>query len=103
MKKLYNYDWPGNIREVKHCIEQSVILSEKQLIDVNDIILERLVDEKKISDKEIDDINQMEKRLIINALKKVEGNKTSAANLLGLTRSALRYRIEKYKIEEGSN
>lgn len=90
--QLKNYPWPGNIRELDHCIERSVILS-------NDKSLQLLI--PQLEEKETNlptslNIEEMEEILIKKALKKHQGNISTAAEDLGLSRAALYRRMEKF-------
>jgi len=93
MSELMHYSWPGNIRELDHCIERSVILSnEKQL--------KLLMPQDEESEKTIVNLNleEMEEILIKKALKKHRGNISLAAEDLGLSRAALYRRMEKFEL-----
>lgn len=92
LMQLKNYPWPGNIRELDHCIERSVILS-------NDKSLQLLI--PQLEEKETNlpaslNIEEMEEILIKKALKKHQGNISTAAEDLGLSRAALYRRMEKF-------
>jgi len=91
LTKLKNYSWPGNIRELDHCLERSVILS-------NSTDLQLLMPQHEEQDNTIINLNieEMEEVLIKKALKKHRGNISSAAEDLGLSRAALYRRMEKF-------
>lgn len=93
IEKLPTYSWPGNIRELDHCIERSVILS-------NENSLKLLMSQDEESDKLITNLNieEMEGILIKKALKKHKGNISLAAEDLGLSRAALYRRLEKFEL-----
>lgn len=88
---LKNYPWPGNIRELDHCLERSVILS-------NDNKLHLLMPQPDDHEQTIVNLNieEMEEALIKKALKKHTGNISLAAEDLGLSRAALYRRMEKF-------
>ncbi|WP_284460268.1 sigma-54 dependent transcriptional regulator [Chryseobacterium sp.] len=88
---LTHFPWPGNIRELDHCLERSVILS-------NDNKLQLLVPQLEEYDSTITNLNieEMEELLIRKALKKHTGNISLAAEDLGLSRAALYRRMEKF-------
>ena len=98
------YAWPGNIRELKNFCERMVILLGGKTISVENLPLEiRAEQKKKISDPfTLPEggviLEQIEAQLINQAMDKSHGNQSKAARLLGLTRSALLYRIKKYTI-----
>lgn len=91
LSQLKNYPWPGNIRELDHCIERSVILS-------NDKSLQLLMPQLEKQESTITNLNieDMEEILIKKALKKHQGNISLAAEDLGLSRAALYRRMEKF-------
>lgn len=93
--KLKRYHWPGNIRELQHAIERAIILADGNKLTPDDFLLQT---SKSISsnDDDILDISEMEKRLILKALDKHNGNVTRAAKDLGLDRLALYRRLQKY-------
>jgi len=96
LSKLENYSWYGNVRELQHVIERSVILCENNLLEPNDILLNP-TDVNRDNDK-IDTFNldEIEKQVIQKALLKFEGNISKAAKELGLTRTSLYRRMEKH-------
>jgi transcriptional regulator with PAS, ATPase and Fis domain len=99
MVHLWEYDWPGNVREVENLIERLVILSEDGVIRVDNLPpnIRSFISEKKIPrptlTEEGIDLNQaveeFEYRLIDEALRRTKGNKQAAARLLGLKRTTL--------------
>lgn len=93
--KLKRYHWPGNIRELQHAIERAMILADGNKLTPDDFLLQT---SKSVStsDDDILDILEMEKRLILKALDKHNGNVTRAAKDLGLDRLALYRRLQKY-------
>ncbi len=104
LEKIFNNNWLGNIRELENIIEQAVVLSERNLIEPDDIIIEsqQYLDAHDDSLIDLPDtgvkLEEIEKKLLLQALSKSNGNQTKAAGLLGISRSALRYRMEKHKI-----
>ncbi len=96
MSKLVGYSWPGNVRELQHAMERAVILSESCVLEPIDFLLS-LKDETP--DRAIfPDLNleRVEKMVLRRALSKHRGNITRAAEELGLTRTSLYRRMEKY-------
>jgi transcriptional regulator with PAS, ATPase and Fis domain len=99
MVHLWEYDWPGNVREVENLIERLVILSDDGVIRVDSLPpnIRSFISEKKIPrptlTEEGIDLNQaveeFEYRLIDEALRRTKGNKQAAARLLGLKRTTL--------------
>jgi len=98
MRKLQNYEWPGNIRELQHTIERAVIMSDGKSLKVTDFQL--LVKDGGI-DLTTDNYNLeiLEKWAIDRCLKKYGGNISKAAAELGLTRGSMYRRMEKYDLQ----
>jgi len=96
MKKLQNYQWPGNIRELRHTLERAVILAESSVLQPTDFLFPE--SEKEVEGLVFDNYNleDVEKTVVRKALKKHRGNVSHAAKELGLTRTSLYRRMEKY-------
>ncbi|MQY78669.1 MAG: sigma-54-dependent Fis family transcriptional regulator, partial [Bacteroidetes bacterium] len=96
LKTLNQYHWPGNVRELQHAIERAVIMSDSEMLQPEDFIL--TPKKKKVADFEIDSYNldEIEKNIIEKVLKQHQGNITQTATDLGLTRTSLYRRMEKY-------
>jgi DNA-binding NtrC family response regulator len=95
-KKLEKYPWPGNVRELQHAIERAVILGEEQVLHPGDFLL--LPAEAKEEGLVFDNYNleEVEKAVIRRTISKHGGNISQAARELGLTRTSLYRRLEKY-------
>ena len=91
---LSDYQWPGNIRELSHLIERAVLLSNKTYIDSNDL---QLSTTKASTELSLMPLKDAEILLIKQALKQTNNHIPSAAKLLGLTKSSMYRRIEKYE------
>ena len=104
MEHCQRYSWPGNIRELKNFCERMVILLNGKTITVDNLPLEmRAEQQTKISNPfTLPEggvvLEQVEAQLINQAMDKSQGNQSKAARLLGLTRSALLYRLKKYML-----
>ena len=90
--EVQNYHFPGNIRELEHSVEREIILSENENIKLS---LSHTASEEQITSLNLE---EMEEKMIKNALKKHKGNITLAAEALGLTRASLYRRMEKFGI-----
>lgn len=102
MSALLQYDFPGNVRELENILERAATLCEKSLIQVDDLQLpNRHVAEhmENLLDPRLEGI---EKATILNALARVEWNKTHAARLLGISLSKLRYRMQRLNLKDKS-
>ncbi len=93
LEKLEQHHWPGNVRELRHAVERAVILSESKTLQSYDFAFELTT--KPVSGHDYN-LEQIERRTISKVLRMHEGNISQAAETLGLTRSALYRRIEKY-------
>lgn len=96
LRKLEDYDWPGNVRELEHTIEKAVILSDNIVLQPKDFLL-RAYDGATLNIESFS-IEEMEKILIEKALKKYDGNRSTVANELGITRPTLYHKIKKYHL-----
>ena len=97
IKKLENYDWPGNVRELQHSIERSIILGDADILQPSDFLLRPFEenDEQKIMFENYN-LDEVEKTIIRKVLSTNGGNISKAAKELGLTRTSLYRRMEKY-------
>ncbi len=104
---MVSYQWPGNIRELRNVIERLVVLECTEIIMPQhlpkEIIMQvtgetQAAGEFVLPDQGIS-LDDLEKKLIIQALTKAGGNKTLAAKLLGLSYDSLRYQIKKFSLE----
>ena len=93
--KLMKYRWPGNIRELRHTIEKTVILSNGQHLQADDFYFS-LGDDEMDGASESLNLEIIEKAAIRKALKKYQGNISQTANELGITRKTLYTKMEKY-------
>lgn len=95
--RMHKHAWPGNIRELQHAIERAVILSNSNVLQPEDFNFNTPAG-KEDGQLSLDQYNleEVEKLLIRKVLKKYNGNITQAATELGLTRSSLYRRLEKY-------
>ncbi len=98
------YRWPGNVRELKNVLERMILKLKHKKITVEDIPSEILTAYTLSHESHISthlnrfDLFSHEKRLILEALRQTKWNQVKAANLLGITRNTLRYRMKKYGI-----
>jgi len=90
-------NWPGNVRELRHCVERAVILSDSQSLGPEDFSgLGSGPDTSlTVTGQTLDEV---EKAMIEGALATHQGNISKAAKELGLTRTSLYRRIEKYEL-----
>ena len=96
LKKLEKCKWFGNIRELQHTIERTIIMCDSDILQASDFILtstDEKGDEITLDSYNLDEI---ENSVIQKALRKNKGNISQAAKELGLTRTSLYRRLEKY-------
>src|SRR3989304_929580 len=98
---LTDYYWRGNVRELENVIERAVLLCKGNLITQEYLFMEAIVEEINSSVKAGVTVRGMEKKLIFNTLEQVNGNRTKAAELLGVSIRTLRNKLNEYKNEEG--
>jgi DNA-binding NtrC family response regulator len=111
LKLLMEYDWPGNVRELENLIERAMVLGKEDILETENFppqikrrqeqidLPRHLLGQFRLPESGIsliDTVEEMEKRLIQEALERTGGNKTKAAELLGVTRKIMRYKAEKY-------
>jgi DNA-binding NtrC family response regulator len=96
LKKITQYHWPGNVRELQHAIERAVIMAEKDTLLPEDFILTSASEKGAELDLSSFNLDEIEKSVIQKVLRQHQGNITQAAQDLGLTRTSLYRRMEKY-------
>jgi two-component system, NtrC family, response regulator AtoC len=107
-EKLIAYRWPGNVRELQNCIERAIALTQQGRVGVED--LPETVRAYKRSHvliatddpSELVPLSEVERRYVLRVLEAVGGNKTSAAQILGVTRKTLYRKLEEYGAGEVS-
>ncbi len=96
MKRLENYHWPGNVRELQHAIERSAIMSEANELQPSDFFFTTASNKDETFVLSNYNLENVEKEVIMKVLREHNGNITQAAKELGLTRTSLYRRMEKY-------
>ncbi|MCF6245885.1 MAG: sigma-54 dependent transcriptional regulator [Desulfobacula sp.] len=97
---LQRHSWPGNVRELKNTMERAVLISHDNMILPEHLFLKPKTENlRRASDHSSPlDLVAQEQNLLLVALTKCRWNQSQAARELGITRSALRYRLQKYGI-----
>lgn len=108
LQTLISYDWPGNVRELQNTIERAVILARETLVDSDDIQLSALGmraspalqshRDESTSFKPVA-LDQIEQQHILSTLEWTGGNKSQAAQILGIERSTLDRKLKRYDVE----
>lgn len=97
------YEWPGNLRELKNTVRRMVLLSAGDTAQLSSLPEEMSLQTQKPASTPASDLRSVtemhEKELIVETLKKVKYNKSKAAKLLNIDRTTLYNKIEKYQIE----
>lgn len=107
MSKLRRHHWPGNVREMRNAVERAVLLAKGPILSADDFVLGSGTDrplspvslesfELPREGFELDRLNDLEVRILRQALERTHNNQVHAAQLLGVTRDRLRYRLQKY-------
>jgi len=96
MSQLKAYSWPGNVRELAHATERAVILSDDHSMDDVNLFINNSTAEISTDHKADMTLDEMEKQFIQNSLKENNGNVSQTAKKLGLTRTAMYRRLNKY-------
>ena len=100
MRLLENYDWPGNVRELRNTIEKMVVLSTGALLDVVDVPEQMQSTTAPLVDLSSSvTLGENEKAQILAVLKEVGGNRTRAAQVLGISRRTLYRKLDEYAKE----
>ena len=100
MKMIKSYDWPGNIRELMNCIESAVVMTDREYIDIENLPSFLFVGmDKTNSRKDKDNLYEIEKKAILDALEKSRGNKAHAAKQLRIGLRTLYRKLEQYQAE----
>ncbi|MBT8402981.1 MAG: sigma-54 dependent transcriptional regulator [Gemmatimonadetes bacterium] len=94
---LLRHRWPGNVRELEHAMERAVLMARGSEISVSDLTLRRRGDDGSESLEELT-LDEAERLLIEKALERNGGNVSRAADALGLSRSALYRRLQRYDL-----
>jgi len=101
---LLRYDYPGNVRELENIIERAVVIARDEVITADDLPFEEALwsadrDSHKAEGFLRSTVEELERRMIIEAMEKVSYHQTKAADLLGISERMLRYKLKKYGLK----
>ena len=110
LKALSAYDWPGNVRQLRHVLENACIMSSADILDVDDLQLPKgahavAIPERGEDEEDLDlarNVARLERRLIERALQRSKGNRAQAARLLGIRRALLYARMKELGLHVSS-
>ena len=103
LEALCAYDWPGNIRELRNCIERMIVLSRDEVLQKSNVPF-HIISKLKNPGGQVSfvpsslDLDKHEKMLIIKALEECDGNRTRAAEKLGISRRTLHRKLKIYDL-----
>lgn len=93
-----NYNWPGNLRELRNMVKRAVLLTQDSMIPAK-VLSHEITSAKKMDDSYGLFKNKNEESLILDALEKANGNKSKAARLLSIDRKTLYNKLKQYGIK----
>jgi len=106
MEAMRRYPWPGNVRELANAVEYAVVLGEPPEIGIEGLPVaiqdheRRLQSGEPLESPRAETLEDIEMRCIVQAMERTGYNRTRAAQLLGITRRTLGYRINKYGLTD---
>jgi DNA-binding NtrC family response regulator len=98
LNALRQHSWPGNVRELDHVVERALLMTSNGMITVFDLALRPAQEANLSTQLEEMSLEEVERLLIQKALARYAGNANRAAEALGLSRSALYRRLQKYEL-----
>lgn len=90
---LLSYNWPGNIRELQHLIERTVLLHDKEVLGEEDLRWQSVM---RADNPHATTLAQLEKKAILETLAQLKNNRTAAARKLGISIRTLRNKLKEY-------
>ena len=104
-KALYNYSWPGNIRELKNCMEAAVVMAKGKTIELDDLssdVRGAMKDKEKSVVLSLPiTLEEAEKKLILETIAFCGGNKSKASKTLEIGRKTLHRKLDEWKMGDG--
>ena len=97
---IYNYDWPGNIRQLRNCIESAVVMTSDNILHFEDLPFKEKGETEVIKIPIGSTMENAEKEIIIKTLNHENNNKKRASDILGIGRKTLYRKLKEYNIED---
>ncbi|OGP91339.1 MAG: two-component system response regulator [Deltaproteobacteria bacterium RBG_19FT_COMBO_43_11] len=101
---LLKYSYPGNVRELVNILERAVVIARGEYITTDDLPFEIVSlpdsEDKKPLSPFRESVEELEKKLIAESMKKTQDNQTKAAEILGMSERMLRYKLKKYGLKK---
>lgn len=101
---LQSYDWPGNVREIGNILERAVVLNSSGVITPDEIYLVNSMNQPgetaNLPDDKIMTLQELEKKLIVETLQRLNNNRTKTAEALGISIRTLRNKLQEYAKKE---
>jgi DNA-binding NtrC family response regulator len=99
VKKLHEHSFPGNVRELQYALERAVIMNDSNTLSEDDLTFSAMENHTVVEESpKISNLEDLEKSTILNVIDKNNGNISKSAKELGLTRTALYRRLNKYDL-----
>jgi DNA-binding NtrC family response regulator len=98
---LTGYDWPGNVRQLQNVVESAVIMTREPILKHSSVQLDTELGKKSADGMAVTEgmtFTQIEKEILSRALSKYQGNRTLAADKLGLSRRTIQRKIKEYNL-----
>jgi DNA-binding NtrC family response regulator len=101
LEALMNYAWPGNVRELRTATEHAVVLSRGERISLRDLpaAVRGAGADTRLSQGKALTVKDAEQQLIVRALKETDGNRTKAAQKIGMSRRTFHRKLHEYHLE----
>ena len=96
LNKLKTYHFPGNVRELQYTIERAVIMTDSDVLYDSDLVFSPIERHKSATEPKDFKLDTIEKNTILKVIEKNNGNISKSAKELGITRTALYRRLNKY-------
>jgi len=98
IKKLKEHDFPGNVRELQYTLERSVIMAEGNCLKADNLVFSAIERKSNTTTSKVTNLETLEKNAILDVIEKNKGNISKSAKELGITRTALYRRLDKYDL-----